>query len=68
MNKAILIGRLTKDPEMRTTNTGVAVTSFTLAVNRPFQGQNGEQGTDFINIVVCLRNILILMNNIRLFF
>ena len=49
MNKVILIGRLTKDPEMRTTNTGVAVTSFTLAVNRPFSDQNGERTADFIS-------------------
>lgn len=51
MNKVILIGRLTKDPEMRTTNTGVAVTSFTLAVNRPFTDQNGERTADFINCI-----------------
>lgn len=51
LNRAILIGRLTKDPEMRYTPTGVAVTQFTLAVDRPFSGQNGEKETDFINIV-----------------
>ena len=51
MNKVILIGRLTKDPEMRTTNTGVAVTSFTLAVNRPFTDQSGERTADFINCI-----------------
>ena len=51
MNKVILIGRLTKDPEMRTTNTGVPVTSFTLAVNRPFSDANGERTADFINCI-----------------
>ena len=52
MNKAILVGRLTKDPEMRTTSSGVAVTSFTVAVNRPYQDQSGERQTDFINCVI----------------
>ena len=52
MNKAILIGRLTKDPEMRTTTSGLTVTSFTVAVSRPFAEANGERGTDFLNCVV----------------
>ncbi|MBQ4583751.1 MAG: single-stranded DNA-binding protein [Bacilli bacterium] len=52
MNKVILVGRLTKDPEMRTTGSGVAVTSFTVAVNRPYSDQSGERQTDFINCVI----------------
>ena len=52
MNRVELIGRITRDPELRYTSSNIATTRFTLAVNRPFQGQNGEQGTDFINIVV----------------
>ena len=52
MNKAIIIGRLTKDPEMRTTTSGLTVTSFTVAVSRPFAEANGERGTDFLNCVV----------------
>ena len=52
MNRVELIGRITKDPELRYTSSNIATTRFTLAVNRPFQGQNGEQGTDFISIVV----------------
>ncbi len=52
MNRVELIGRITRDPELRYTNSNIATARFTLAVNRPFQGQNGEQGTDFINIVV----------------
>ena len=52
MNRVELIGRITKDPELRYTSSNIATTRFTLAVNRPFQSQSGEQGTDFINIVV----------------
>ena len=52
MNRVELIGRITRDPELRYTGSNIATTRFTLAVNRPFTGQNGEQGTDFINIVV----------------
>lgn len=52
LNRVILIGRLTADPELRYTNSGTAVASFTLAVDRVRQGQNGERETDFINIVV----------------
>jgi len=51
MNKIILIGRLTKDPDLRYTPNGAAVCSFTLAVDRPFS-QGGERQADFINIVV----------------
>ena len=51
MNKIILIGRLTKDPDLRYTPNGAAVCSFTLAVDRPFT-QGGERQADFINIVV----------------
>ncbi len=51
MNKVILIGRLTRDPELRTIATGNATTSFTIAVNRNFTNQNGEREADFINCV-----------------
>lgn len=52
LNRVILIGRLTKDPELRYTPNGKAVASFTLAVDRPFKNQQGEKEADFINIVV----------------
>lgn len=52
MNKIILIGRLTRDPELRYTPNGAAVCSFTLAVDRPFTNQGGNREADFINIVV----------------
>lgn len=51
LNRVILIGRLTKDPELRYTPSGVAVTQFTLAVDRPFSSQGGEKETDFLPIV-----------------
>ncbi|MBC2303411.1 single-stranded DNA-binding protein [Listeria booriae] len=51
MNRVVLVGRLTKDPELRYTPAGVAVTTFTLAVNRNFTNQNGEREVDFINCV-----------------
>ena len=52
MNKVILIGRLTRDPELRYTGNNTPVASFTLAVNRNFSNQQGEREADFINIVV----------------
>ncbi|PTI80941.1 single-stranded DNA-binding protein [Staphylococcus xylosus] len=52
INRVILVGRLTKDPEFRTTPSGVDVANFTLAVNRNFKNKNGEQQADFINVVV----------------
>lgn len=51
LNRIVLIGRLTQDPELRYTQSGVAVASFTLAVERPRTNQAGERETDFINIV-----------------
>lgn len=52
MNKVVLIGRLTRDPELRYTQSNIPAASFTLAVNRNFQNQNGEREADFINIVM----------------
>lgn len=51
MNKAILVGRLTADPERRTTPNGVSVCSFSVAVDRRFKDANGERKADFINCV-----------------
>lgn len=51
MNKVILIGNLTKDPEVRTTNNGTYVTTFSIAVNRKYKAQDGGQITDFFDIV-----------------
>ncbi|EAG7323069.1 TPA_asm: single-stranded DNA-binding protein [Listeria monocytogenes] len=52
MNRVVLVGRLTKDPDLRYTPAGAAVATFTLAVNRPFTNQQGEREADFINCVV----------------
>ena len=52
LNRIVLIGRLTADPELRHTNSGTAVATFTLAVDRARPNPNGERETDFINIVV----------------
>ncbi len=52
MNKVFLIGRLTRDPELRYTGNNTAVASFSIAVNRNFSNQQGEREADFINIVV----------------
>ncbi|MBI2202227.1 MAG: single-stranded DNA-binding protein [Armatimonadetes bacterium] len=55
LNRIILIGRLTRDPELRYVPSGHPVASFTLAVDRPFVSQQGERGTDFIDIVAWRR-------------
>jgi len=51
MNRIILIGRLTRDPELSYTQSGIAVAKFTLAVDRPFTNQDGKREADFINCV-----------------
>ena len=51
MNKSILIGRLTRDPELKTTNSQVAVCSFSIAVDRKFKNANGDREADFIGCV-----------------
>ena len=51
LNKIVIMGRLTRDPELSRTQRGTAVTSFTLAVDRDFKGQDGQKETDFVDVV-----------------
>ena len=51
INRVVLVGRLTKDPELKYTQSGIAVCRFTLACNRPFKSEGGEQQADFIQCV-----------------
>lgn len=52
INRAVLTGRITRDPELRYTQNGTAVVQFTLAVDRQFRNQDGEREADFINCVI----------------
>ena len=51
LNKVVIMGRFTKDPELRRTGSGTAVTSFSLACDRDFKSQSGDKETDFIDVV-----------------
>ena len=51
LNRIIVMGRMTRDPELRRTNSGTAIASFTVAVDRDFKSQSGEKETDFIDVV-----------------
>ena len=51
LNRIIIMGRLTRDPELRRTQNGTSVTSFSIACDRDFKSQNGEKETDFIDVV-----------------
>lgn len=52
LNRVVLVGRLTKDPDLRYTPSGIAVATFTLAVNRTYANQQGEREADFLNCVI----------------
>jgi single-strand DNA-binding protein len=66
MNKVILIGRLTRDPELKfTAGSGVAVTTFALAVDRNFKNKNGQREADFINIVAYSKLAEIMANYLK---
>ena len=53
MNKVILIGNLTRDPETNTTNSGIKVCKFTIAVNRNYSSVDGTRQTDFLPVICC---------------
>ncbi|MGP4073129.1 single-stranded DNA-binding protein [Piscibacillus sp. B03] len=65
LNRVVLVGRLTKDPDLRYTPNGVAVANFTLAVNRPFSNQQGNREADFINCVIWRRQAENLANYMK---
>lgn len=65
MNKVLLIGRLAKDVELRYTQSGTAVASFTLAVNRKFSNQNGEHEADFVNCVAWQKTAEFIANHFK---
>lgn len=65
MNIVTLIGRTTKDPDLRYTPSGAAVATFTLAVNRNFTSQNGQREADFINCVIWRKSAELMANMAR---
>lgn len=65
MNKIILTGRLTKDPEIRYTQKGKVVAQFTLAVDRPFTNQDGQREADFINNVAWGKTAEVIGNHVH---
>lgn len=65
LNRVVIVGRLTRDPDLRYTPNGVAVANFTVAVNRPFSNQQGNRDADFINCVVWRRQAENLANYMR---
>lgn len=65
INRVVLVGRLTKDPELKYTQTGIAVTRFTLAVNRAFSNQQGEREADFISCVAWRKQAENIANYLR---
>src|SRR5699024_10491529 len=52
LNRVVMVGRLTRDPDLRYTPNGIAVANFNVAANRPYKNQQGEQEADFINCVI----------------
>ena len=65
LNRIILIGRLARDPELRSTSTGVSVANFALAVERDFKNQSGEKEVDFIDVQVWRKLAEVVANNLQ---
>lgn len=65
MNNVSLLGRLTKDPELKYTNNGTAVATFTLAIDRPYTNAQGEKKTDFIQCVMWRKPAEVFVNHHR---
>ena len=65
INRVVLVGRITRDPEMQQTNTGVPYVRFSVACNRPFKDQNGERTADFINCIAWRQQADFMRNYVR---
>ena len=65
INNVTLVGRITKEPELRYTPQNKAVATFTLAVNRQFKNSNGEREADFINCVIWNKQAETIMNYVK---
>lgn len=65
INTVVLVGRLTKDPELKYTQSGIAVTRFTLAVNRTYTNQQGQREADFVNCVAWRKQADNIANHLR---
>jgi len=65
INRVVLVGRLVRDPNMRYTQSGVAVTTFTLAVDRPFASPDGDRKADFISVVAWRKLAEIVGENLK---
>lgn len=65
INNVVLVGRLTRDAELRYTQSNIAVATFTLAVNRPFKNEAGEREADFINCVIGDSQLKILLIGLK---
>ena len=65
INRVVLVGRITRDPETQQTNTGIPYVRFSLAVNRPFKDQNGERQADFINCIAWRQQAEFLTNFVK---
>ena len=65
INKVILVGRITKDPELRKTSSGISTVSFTLACNRRFSNSQGGQDADFINCVAWRQSADFMANYVK---
>lgn len=65
MNKAVIIGRLTRDPDIRFTPNGVTVTNFTVAVDRPFKNKDGEREADFVRVTAWRKLAQICGDNLK---
>lgn len=64
-NKVIIAGRITADPELKQTNSGTPVTSFTVAINRRFKPKDGEAQADFINVTAWSKNAELLTSHFK---